>query len=153
MERGGRPCALAINSSFVIRHSSLSTAFTLLEVIIACAIFFMVAFSVLQLVTQGLVAAKSLQVRHPDPGMVLAALSLTNAFEEGSMSGNYDEIAPGTYKDYRWEAEITEIGTNGLFEIKVLTYNERKPGVSPSVIQAQFWRPQSKPGSATKGRL
>jgi hypothetical protein len=112
----------------------------------------MVAFAVLQLVTQGLVAAKSLQTRHPDPGMVLAALSLTNAFEEGSIAGDYDEIAPGTYKDYRWEAFITEVGSNGLFEIEVLTYNERKPGVSPATIKGQFWRPNSKPGTATKGR-
>jgi hypothetical protein len=111
----------------------------------------MVGFAVLQLVTQGLVAAKSLQVRHPDPGMVLAALSLTNALEEGMMSGDYEDIAPVTYKDYRWEAFITEVGSNGLFEIQVLTYNNKKPGVSPSTITGRFWRPNSKPGSMTQG--
>ena len=123
----------------------------MLEVIIACAIFFMVAFSLLQMVTSSLIAAKSLQIRHPDPGIVLAALSLTNAFEEGSIAGDYDEIAPGTYPSYRWEAFIEEIGSNGLFKVEVLTYNDKKPGESPAAITGVFWRPNSKPGSATKG--
>ena len=134
------------------RGSARPSAFSLLEVIIACAIFFMVAFSLLQMVTTSLKAARSLQVRHPDPGMVLAALSLTNALEEGSISGDYRDIAPGTYPGYRWEAFIEEIGTNGLFKIEVLTYNEKRPGVAPATTMGQFWRPYSKPGSATKGR-
>lgn len=135
-----------------VRGNVQQNAFSMLEVIIACAIFFMVAFSLLQMVTTSLKAARSLQVRHPDPGMVLAALSLTNALEEGSISGDYDEIAPGTYKGYRWEAFIEEIGSNGLFKIEVLTYNEKKPGVEPATTMGHFWRPYSKPGSATKGR-
>jgi hypothetical protein len=125
-------------------------AFSLLEVIIACAIFFMVAFALLELVTRSLVAAKALQVREPDPGLVLAALSLTNAFEEGDMSGDYDEIAEGLYPGYRWEANISEVGSNGLFQVQVFSYSQRKKN---GALQAtgMFWRPNSKPGSATKG--
>src|SRR5262245_15757628 len=85
-------------------------AFTLLETIVACAIFFMVAFAILELVTRSLVAAKSLQQREPDPGIILAALSLTNVFEEGSISGNYEDIAPGMYPGYRWEAFLQKSG-------------------------------------------
>ena len=133
-------------------HSTFAAAFTLLEVIVACAIFFMVSFALLQMVTTGLIAARSLQVRHPDPGLVLSALSLTNAFEEGDISGDYDEIAPGTYPGFRWEAYIEEVGSNGLFQVQVLTYNDRKKGESPATITGLFWRPNSKPGSATKGR-
>jgi Tfp pilus assembly protein PilV len=150
-ERGGRPAANVRTSHFSLLTSHLQSAFTLLEVIIASAIFFMVAIAILQLVTQGLSSAKSLQVRHPDPGMVLAALSLSNAFEEGSISGNYEDIAPATYPGYRWEAEIYEIQSNGLFEIQVMTFNTKKPGVGPATIAGQFWRPMSKPGSVTKG--
>ena len=126
-------------------------AFSLLEVVIACAIFFMVAFALLELVTRSLIAAKSLQVREPDPGLVLAALSLTNAFEEGGMSGDYDEIAEGLYPGYRWEANISEVGSNGLFEVQIFSYSQRK---NNGALQATgyFWRPNSKPGSATKGR-
>jgi len=126
-------------------------AFSLLEVIIACAIFFMVAFALLELVTRSLIAAKSLQVREPDPGVVLAALSLTNAFEEGTLSGDYDEIAEGLYPGYRWEALVSEVGSNGLFEVEVFSYNQRK-NKGALQITGYFWRPNSKPGSATKGR-
>ena len=98
-------------------------AFSLLEVIVASAVFFMAAFAILQLVTQGLKSAKSLQQREPDPGIILSALSLSNKLEEGSMSGNYEDLAPGMYPGYRWEAFITEVGSNGLFEVNVMTYS------------------------------
>jgi hypothetical protein len=111
----------------------------------------MVAFALLELVTRSLVMAKSLQIREPDPGVVLAALSLTNAFEEGSMSGDYDEIAPDMYPGYKWEALITEVGSNGLFQVEVFTYSDKRKN-GPAQISGLFWRPNSKPGSATKGR-
>jgi hypothetical protein len=98
-------------------------------------------------------AAKSLQQREPDPGIILSALSLTNAFEEGSMSGDYEDIAPKMYPGYRWEAFISEVGSNGLFQIDVLTYSQKRKSALPVTVSAQFFRPQSKPGSATKGRL
>lgn len=134
-------------------HAAAGGAFTLLETIVACAIFFMVAFAILELVTRSLVAAKSLQQREPDPGIILAALSLTNVFEEGSISGNYEDIAPGMYPGYRWEAFMQEVGSNGLYQVDVLTYNERKRSQNPVTVSTQFFRPGSKPGSASKGRL
>jgi prepilin-type N-terminal cleavage/methylation domain-containing protein len=142
-QRGGAPAGLC---------SSSRRGFTLLEVIVACAIFFMVAFAILELVASGLKSARKLQTHEPDPGIILHALSLTNAFVEGDMSGDYEDIAPGMYPGYRWEAYITEIGSNGLFQIDVLTFNQRKAGIGPATISAQFFRPLSKPGSASKGR-
>lgn len=133
-------------------RSEQSIAFTLLEVMVACAVFFMAAFAIMEMVTGSLKAAKVLQQREPDPGIILAALSLTNSFEEGSMSGNYEDIAPGMYPGYRWEAFMEEVGSNGLYEVKVLSYNEKRHSENPVVIVTQFWRPQSKPGAATKGR-
>ncbi|MFM1770781.1 MAG: hypothetical protein RJA22_3310 [Verrucomicrobiota bacterium] len=127
-------------------------AFTLLEVIVACAIFFMVAFAILGVVAQGLASVRVLQKRDPDPGIILHALSLTNQFEEGTMSGDYEDIAPGMYVGHRWEANITEIGSNGLFQIDVFTYNTKRPGQNPVLISSQFWRPMSKPGSASQPR-
>ena len=132
--------------------SSRGVAFTLLEVMIACAIFFMVAFALLELVTRSLSGAKALQQREPDPGIILAALSLTNMFEEGSMSGNYEDIAPGMYPGHRWEAVIQEVGSNGLFQVDVMTYNERRRSQNPVTITGLFFRPASKPGSASKGQ-
>lgn len=142
----------AVAGRRVLPRARVGWAFTLLETIVACAIFFMVAFAILELVTRSLVAAKALQQRDPDPGIILAALSLTNAFEEGSVSGNFEDIAPGMYPGHRWEAFMQEVGSNGLFEVNVITYNERKRSQNPVTISTQFFRPASKPGSASKGR-
>lgn len=126
-------------------------AFSLLEVVIACAIFFMVAFALLELVTRSLVAAKALQIREPDPGLVLAMTSLmrSNAFEEGTTSGDFDEIAPDLYPGYQWVKEEKEVGSNGLWQVQVFVHNQRKnKGISQ--ITGFFWCPNCKPGSATK---
>ena len=128
-------------------------AFTILEVIVACAIFFMVAFAILGVVAQGLASVRVLQKRDPDPDIILHSLSLSNQFEEGEMSGDYEDIAPGMYPGHQWRAEITEIGSNGLFQINVFTHNKNKPGQNPVLISGQFWRPLSKPGSASTPKL
>ena len=132
--------------------SEQSNAFTLLEVIIACAVFFMVAFAVLQLVIQGLGAARSLQQREPDAG-ILAALSLTNRVEEGTESGDFESIAPGLYPGYSWEKYKEEVGSNGLFRIDfVVYYNKargKKKGASESHMSMLLYAPGSPPGSAS----
>ena len=97
-------------------------AFTLLEVIIACAIFFMCAFAILELVTRGLSAARSIQQREPDVSLVLAPLSTNKTFEAGTYSGDFEENFPGVYPGYQWTYEITPLcdETNALYEIVVL---------------------------------
>src|ERR1043165_622262 len=97
-------------------------AFTLLEVIIACAIFFMFAFAVLELVTRGLSAARSIQQREPDIGLVLAPLSTNRVFEIGSASGDFEELYPGIYPGYQWAYDISQhFGeTNPLFQVTVV---------------------------------
>lgn len=127
--------------------------FTLLEVMVACAVFFMVTFAILELVTQGLVAARAIQKREPDPGIIMASLSLSNMLEEGSMSGTYEDIAPGMYPGHQWDALIVEVGSNGLFEVTVMTHNEKRKTQNPVVIKTLLWRPQSKPGSASRPGL
>ena len=121
---------------------------------IACAIFFLVAFAILELVTRNLAAARALQKREPDPGLVLHYLSvkMTNLWEEGTITGDYEDIAPGMYPGYSFEAFPTEIGSNGLWEVYVISHNPRNPKQNPTVIHTQFWSPNSKPGSATRGR-
>jgi hypothetical protein len=96
-------------------------AFTLLEVIVACAIFFMCAFAILELVTRGLSAARSIQQREPDAGLVLAPFSLTNRFDVGVESGDFEDLYPGIYPGYSWTREITQPygDTNPLFQVTV----------------------------------
>jgi Tfp pilus assembly protein PilV len=135
------------------RLSGNACAFTLLEVIIACAIFFMVAFAVLGVVTQGLSAARSLQQREPDPGILAAAFSLTNQLVEGSDSGDFEDLYPGLYRGYTWAREVYEVSSNSLFQVDFYVYKDAgKKGASETKMSILMFRPGSPPGAATKGR-
>jgi hypothetical protein len=123
-----------------------TVAFTLLEVIIACALFFMFAFAVLELVTRGLSAARSIQQREPDAGLVLAPLSLTNKLEIGVESGDFEDLYPGIYTGYQWEREVSQpFGeTNPLFQVTVRivgTTGKRK--TSESTMAVLMFKPDS----------
>jgi hypothetical protein len=149
---GERPGAGDGTANLSLLTSHFRSAFTILEVIVACTIFFMVAFAILELVTRSLAAAKAIQQREPDPGIILAMYSTNRAWEEMSISGNYEDIAPGMYPGYRWELFAQPVGTNDhIWEVNVMSYNERKAGQGPAVVSALFFSPQSKPGSGSKG--
>src|SRR5688572_11693442 len=110
------------------RVAQRTSAFTLLEVIVACTIFFLVAFSVLHIVTSGLVAARKLQQREPDFGVLAAELSLTNQLIEGSESGDFESMYPGLYRGYSWTRDILEYSSNGLFQVEFAIYNDAVKG-------------------------
>ena len=128
-------------------------AFTLLEVMIACAIFFMAVFAILQLVTTGLIQAKALQQREPDAGVLAATLSLTNQLVEGSQAGDFEDIAPHLYPGYRWSADVNEVMSNGLFQVDFTITGTvgKKRGLSESRMSILMFRPLSKPGSKSGG--
>lgn len=88
-----------------------SRAFTLLEVMIASGIFFMTSFAILAMVAQSLRNARALQRPLVDAGMVASLYTATNRFSEGVMSGDFDE---DTLRDYSWNVDTYEAGTNGL---------------------------------------
>src|SRR5689334_9151237 len=88
-------------------------AFTLLEVTIAMALFFMAVFAILSLVAGTLKNARALQETGVDASMLAAELSLTNKLSEDSDSGDFGDA----YPNYSWSREIQEVGTNGLFEV------------------------------------
>jgi len=134
------------------RLAQRASAFTLLEVIIACTIFFLVAFSVLQLVSGGLVAARKLQQREPDFGALAADLSLTNQLVEGADSGDFEDTFPNLYRGYSWSREIIEVYSNGFFRVDFTIYNDAAKGSSERRSSIFLYKPGSPPGSATKGR-
>ena len=126
--------------------------FTLLEVIIACALFFMVAFSVLELVARGLVSARLLQQREADAGMLASVYSQTNSLIEETVSGSFDELYPDMYPDYSWVRETSEIYSNGLFKVDYAVVGAHKRrGVSETHMSLLLYRPMSPPGSASQG--
>lgn len=87
--------------------------FTLLEVMIASALFTMAILSILGMVTQALEAARRIQKMPPDAGSLAAQYSITNIIEEGSEMGDFGEL----YPDYAWTSYAYEVGSNGLFQI------------------------------------
>ncbi len=131
-------------------------AFTLLEVIVACAIFFMAGFAILELVTRSVAAARSLQQRDPDPGLIAAALVLTNQLVEGSESGDFEDLYPDLYRGYSWTRYVNEVGSNSLFQVDIAVYpngnSRNRRGAEPVTLSILMFRPGSPPGSATKGR-
>lgn len=130
-----------------LRGGRAAAAFTLLEVIVACGVFFLVGFSILEMVTRSLAAAKKLQNRDPDPGLVAAALSLTNRIEEGTISGTFEDIAPNLYPGWRWEAFLEEVHSNSLFKVQIIVHNEGAQRMAgPQTLEYLTYRPGSPPG-------
>ena len=119
-------------------------AFTLLEVMIAVAIFFMATISILELLTQTVRAAHSLSQNVPTAGMLAADLSLTNKLEE---SFDYGDFRP-LYPHYSWERQIVSAATNGLFRVDFVVYRDKTVDSKMSIL---FYRPDSPQVGATRG--
>lgn len=128
-------------------------AFTLLEVIIASAIFFMAALAVLQVVTSGLAAARALQQREADAGMIAGVYSYTNILVEETASGDFEDLYPDLYPGYSWYRETVEVASNGLFQADFTVTHDvgKKRGVSETHMSILLYRPGSPPGSASRG--
>ena len=117
--------------------------FTLLEVMIACFVFFVVAFSVLQMTTVSIMAAKSLQKNNLDPGMIAAEVTSTNRiYEEGTYSGDFQDI----YPDFSWEYTVQQVESNGLFQIEFLVIPKAGGASGAAKITTLVHSPGSTPG-------
>ena len=112
-------------------------AFTLIEVVLAVAIFFMAMFAILGVLSTELHAASILRSSGPTAGMVAGQLSLTNKLQEGAESGDFGEIYPG----YRWQSQTTEAATKGLFQVEFAVINPS--GRLDSTLTILFYRPES----------
>ncbi len=118
-------------------------AFTLVEVMVAIAIFFMAMFAILGVMSAGVHAAAILRNSGPTAGMIAAQLSVTNQLEDGSVSGNFNDI--DIYKDYHWVYVCTEVPTaTNLFQVDFVVVDPN--GVQSSSLSALFYRPDSKKG-------
>jgi Tfp pilus assembly protein PilV len=123
-----------------MRGRTNQSAFTLLEVSIAMALFFMAVFAILALVAGTLRNARALQEPQVDASMLAAQLSITNKLSEDSDSGDFGDA----YPNYTWTREIQEVGTNGLFEVDWTVYHHTRNGKGgESKMSALFWRPES----------
>jgi hypothetical protein len=138
------PCeepALHHRSARMMRRPprALVRSFTLLEVMIAMALFFMAVFAILNVVSQGLRAARSFQREWPDVGLLTAELMLTNRLEEGIEEGDFGEFHP----NFQWRREIVEIATNGLFQVNFSIHGAVDGRHLESTVNLFLWRPDS----------
>ncbi|HWF19190.1 MAG TPA: hypothetical protein VG754_07980 [Verrucomicrobiae bacterium] len=76
-------------------------AFTLVEVVVAVAVFFMAMFAILGVMSQCIRAVSSLQKDSPTAGMVAAMAMANDKWEEGTDSGDFGDF----YPDYTWETQ------------------------------------------------
>ena len=122
-------------------------AFTLIEVMIACGIFFMATFAILALVSGTLRNARVLQRGEVDAGMAAAQVYetlRTNRYESGQQKGDFGE----TYRDFSWQAtwDLDWDGgaTNSLLKVEILV-NRR--GLRTPLDHMTIWvySPNAKP--------
>ena len=142
--RFSREPAMGLNKSF---GSQSLLAFTLLEVMIATAIFFMAVFSILALTTQCLRSAHSLNRNAPTPGMAIteSGLFLTNKIEEGFNSGDFGDL----YPNYEWETYATLV-TNGFFQVDITVTHD---GNLDSSMSIYAYKPESATGLSTQSKF
>ena len=143
--RDARPGTLD-NASLSQRRVSTG-GFSLVEVMVALAIFFMAVFTILGLLSTVLSNARALQNRKPaDAGMVAAyLLSVTNQLSEGLQSGTFDDLGDfgGSYRDYEWTFDAREVETNGLWQVDCIV--QRRPsGQLESKLSFFVFSPQSR---------
>jgi Tfp pilus assembly protein PilV len=119
-------------------------AFTILEVMIALAIFFMCVFAILGLVSRSLSQARSLKPVEIDAMSALAELSLTNRLEEGPIPIEIIQDFEAMYPGYTIGGDITEVLTNGYFRIDFYVggLTSTKKGAA-TTMSAELFRPQS----------
>ena len=127
-------------------RSHVSIAFTLLEVMIACGIFFTATFAILALVSQTLRNARVLRHVEVDASMAAAEMFKTNVLFEGSESGDFGNA----YPEYSWERVYTPVESNGLWQIDIIL---RKRGMPKPVdaLSILLFTPNSKMESEPSG--
>ncbi len=131
------------SASCVARHT---TAFSLVEVMIALAIFFMAVFAILGLMSSVLRNARLLQSKKGvDAGMVAARLALTNKLTLGVDSGDFGDM----YPDYSWMTDTypDPNTTNGLFQVDIVV--QRNSGSKP--VESQMSILRFSPDTPTSG--
>jgi len=130
----GRPRPSTLNP----QPSTFLAGFTLLEVMIAMFVFFIVVFAVLGMVVQSMGAARALQRPQPDFSILAAAVTLSNTLDVGCESGDFGDLGE-EYRDYQWErcAEPYPPGATNE-DLKVVRFVITKTGVRGSGITEEM---------------
>lgn len=124
-------------------------AFTLLEVMIAIAIFFGCTFAILALVSRSLQAARALQAVTMDARTAIAMISLTNRLEVGPIPVEIIEAFQQENPNYTIDGEIIEVPMRtNLFQINFIVGGASggfRKGPVTMTSSVLLFRPQSQP--------
>jgi type II secretion system protein I len=145
---GGRQFLIRIGSPGT-RASARRAGFTLMEVMIACGIFFMATFAILALVSTTLRNARALQRRDIDAGMAASQVYetlKTNRMEQGSMSGDFGEGYPGFSWEAVWDLDWDSGVTNGLLKVDIVV-NRRGNRLPMDSLSIRVFAPDARSGS------
>jgi hypothetical protein len=127
-------------------HRGASSAFSLLEVMIAIAIFFGCVFAILALVSRSLAGARSLEPVSMDARSAIAMLSLTNRLEEGPVPPEIIAAFEAENPGYTIMGDIFEERTNGLFRVNFVVGGASKgstKGARTMEASILLFRPES----------
>jgi type II secretory pathway pseudopilin PulG len=143
--RNSHPNSMAVRrGSLPFVAARFCRAFTLIEVMIACGIFFMATFGILALVSTTLRNARALQRSEVDAGMAAAQVYQTlrtNRQTEVSGSGDFGEAYPG----YSYKFAGQEYQSNGLLQVDIVV-NRRGLGKPVDALSIWVYNPDAKSG-------
>jgi hypothetical protein len=123
---------------------SILRAFTLIEVMIACGIFFMATFAILALVTTTLRNARALQRGDVDAGMAAAQIYQTlKTNRQAEISGKGD--FGNAYRDYSYEYVSQQYESNGLLQVDIVV-NRRDLRKPVDMLTIWVYNPDAKTG-------
>jgi Tfp pilus assembly protein PilV len=118
-------------------HGTRSSAFTLLEVMIASGILFMCLFAILALVSNSLRNARILQRQKVEVGSVASwlytQLVTTNRMPEGSQTLDLADLDK-SFRDYQCDWQCEQVMTNGLYQIDIVLHRR-----SGDISQLSFY--------------
>lgn len=120
-----------------------SRAFSMLEVMIAIGIFFTSVFVILQLTSQQLRTARSLQTLDVDTGTLPSLIVMTNALEEGPLPMDIKAAFEDTNPGYSCDGMVHEYATNGLYQVDYVIYWQQEGRVKQARNSILMWRPSS----------
>ena len=135
-------------SPFTVHLATPSHAFTLLEVMIAVAVFFIAVFAILDLTSRCLRSARALQAPRVDASSLAAELSLTNRLVEGVESGDFGDL----YRGYTWSRETRLEATNGLYRVDFSVFSPSGKSRLETTMSLLLFRPDSVAGARGRTR-
>src|SRR5262249_31621333 len=131
-----------------VRTSNRRCAFTLMEVMIACGIFFMATFAILALVSTTLRNARALQRRDVDAGMAAAQVFetlKTNRMEQGTLEGDFGDPYTGYTWAAGWDVDCDSGATNGLLKVDIVV-NHRGNRAPVDTLTIRVFAPDARSG-------